>query len=55
MAQDIEQVNPAVVHENAQGIKSVDTSRLAMMNAGAIGDLARMLKDIDSRLKKAGI
>lgn len=55
MAQDIEQVNPAVVHENAQGIKSVDTGRLAMMNAGAIGDLARMLKDIDDRLKKAGI
>ena len=55
MAQDIEQVNPALIHENSQGIKSVDTARLAMMNAGAIGDLARALKDIDERLKRLGV
>jgi len=46
MAQDIEQVNPACIHKNEDGIESVDTARLAMMNAGAIGDLARELKEL---------
>lgn len=50
MAQDIEQVNPACVHENEQGIKSVDTGRLAMMNAGAIADLARQMRELADRL-----
>ncbi len=48
MAQDIEKVNPAAVVEDASGYKTVDTGRLALMNAGAIADLAReiqMLKD----------
>ena len=55
MAQDIEQVNPACIKEDENGIKHVDTQRLSMMNAGAIGELARMLNDISDRLTKAGI
>ena len=50
MAQDIEQVNPACVKEDANGFKSVDTARLAMMNAGAIGDLSRKYNDLVARL-----
>jgi hypothetical protein len=42
MAQDIEKVNPAAVKEDPKtGYKVVDTGRLALMNAGAIADLAR--------------
>lgn len=41
MAQDIEKVNPATVTEDDAGYKEVDTRRLALMNAGAIGELAR--------------
>jgi pyruvate/oxaloacetate carboxyltransferase len=42
MAQDIEKVNPAaVVDDPKTGYKTVDTGRLALMNAGAIADLAR--------------
>jgi hypothetical protein len=48
MAQDIEQVNPAAVAENPQGIKEVDTGRLALMNAGAIADLARKLDGLET-------
>lgn len=44
MAQDIEQVNPACVKELEDGTKVVDTEKLALMNAGAIADLARELK-----------
>lgn len=46
MAQDIEKVNPACIKETADGIKTVDTGRLALMNAGAIADLARDVKAI---------
>lgn len=46
MAQDIEKVNPACIVETPEGVKTVDTGRLAMMNAGAIGDLARQLKEL---------
>lgn len=46
MAQDIEKVNPACVKETSEGVKTVDTGRLAMMNAGAIGELARQLKEL---------
>ena len=47
MAQDLEQVNPAVVHEDPKtGYKTVDTGRLALMNAGAIADLAREIKEL---------
>lgn len=55
MAQDIEQVNPACVKETPEGVKTVDTSRLAMMNAGAIGDLAREIQEIKARLTKLGV
>lgn len=46
MAQDLEKVNPAVVKEDASGYKVVDTGRLALMNAGAIADLAREIREI---------
>lgn len=55
MAQDIEQVNPACVKEDENGIKSVDTARLAMMNAGAIGDLARQMQELLEKLKALGV
>lgn len=45
MAQDLEKVNPAVVIEDpASGYKTVDTGRLALMNAGAIAELKRELE-----------
>jgi hypothetical protein len=46
MAQDIEQVNPAAVKETPEGVKEVDTGKLALMNAGAIADLARRIEEI---------
>lgn len=46
MAQDIEKVNPACINETQDGTKTVDTGRLALMNAGAIADLARELKEL---------
>ena len=50
MAQDIEKVNPACIKETPEGVKTVDTGRLAMMNAGAIGDIARQLRELTERL-----
>ena len=55
MAQDIEKVNPACIKETQEGIKTVDTARLAMMNAGAIGDLARQMQDLVDKLKVIGV
>ena len=52
MAQDIEKVNPACISKDENGIESVDTGRLALMNAGAVGDLARSLEDIKARLAR---
>jgi hypothetical protein len=46
MAQDLEKVNPAVVVEDKSGYKTVDTGRLALMNAGAIADLAREVEKL---------
>ncbi len=46
MAQDIEKVNPAAVVEDESGYKTVDTGRLALMNAGAIADLAREIREL---------
>lgn len=46
MAQDLEKVNPACVNTLPSGVKTVDTGRLALMNAGAIADLARRLDAI---------
>jgi len=42
MAQEIEKVNPACIIETPDGVKTVDTGRLSLMSAGAIGDLARL-------------
>lgn len=48
MAQDLEKVNEAVViTDEESGYKTVDTGRLAMMNAGAIADLARKVEDLE--------
>lgn len=55
MAQDIEQVNPACVKETPEGVKTVDTARLAMMNAGAIADLARQMQALTDKLKALGV
>jgi hypothetical protein len=49
MAQDIEKVNPAAVKETEDGTKVVDTGRLALMNAGAIGDIARRLMELEGK------
>lgn len=49
MAQDIEQVNPACVVEDPKtGMKEVDAGRLALMNAGAIAELARKINGTSS-------
>lgn len=51
MAQDIEKVIPsAVVEDEESGYKKVDTGRLALANAGAIGDLAREVKNIKEQI-----
>lgn len=55
MAQDIEQVAPDCVNETDDGIKTVDGSRLALVNAGVIGDLVRKLNDIERRLSAGGL
>ena len=47
MAQDLEKVNPACVQETPDGVKTVNTGRLALMNAGAIGDLARRVEKLE--------
>lgn len=47
MAQDIEKVAPDCVRETPQGIKVVDGNRLALVNAGVIGDLARRLISLE--------
>jgi hypothetical protein len=47
MAQDIEKVNPAAVQETPEGVKTVDTGRLALMNAGAIASLARKVNELE--------
>lgn len=49
MAQDLEKVNPSVVTEDPKsGYKTVDTGRLALMNAGAIADLARKVQVLEN-------
>ena len=55
MAQDLEKVNPSCVKETPDGVKTVDTGRLALMNSGAIADLARELISMKRRLKAAGV
>jgi hypothetical protein len=50
MAQEIEKVNPACVVETKEGVKTVDTGRLALMNAGVIADLARDIKKLEAEV-----
>lgn len=50
MAQDIEQVAPDCVKETPEGVKVVDGDRLALVNAGVIGDLSREVIELRSRL-----
>lgn len=50
MAQDIEKVAPDCVKETEQGVKVVDGNRLALVNAGVIGDLARRLIELEDRV-----
>lgn len=51
MAQEIEKVNPACIEETPEGVKQVDTSRLSLMTAGVVGDLARLGKQHDTQLE----
>lgn len=55
MAQDIEQVAPDCVQETSDGIKTVDGNRLALVNAGVLGDVIRKLNAIDERLTAGGL
>lgn len=55
MAQDIEQVAPDCVQETPDGIKTVDGNRLALVNAGVLGDLVRKLNSIEERLSAGGL
>ena len=50
MAQDIEKVAPDCVKETPQGVKVVDGNRLALVNAGVIGDLARRLIMLEDKV-----
>lgn len=50
MAQDIEKVAPDCVKETEDGTKVVDGGRLALVNAGVIGDLSREVIELRSRL-----
>lgn len=50
MAQDIEQVAPDCVKETPEGVKTVDGERLALVNAGVIGELARRVKELEERI-----
>ena len=50
MAQDIEKVAPDCVKETPEGVKTVDGERLALVNAGVIGELARRVKELEERI-----
>lgn len=50
MAQDIEKVAPDCVKETSDGTKVVDGNRLALVNAGAIGELSRRILAIEERM-----
>lgn len=51
MAQDIEKVAPDCVTETSSGIKTVDGDRLALVNAGVIGELSRRVIDLEKEVK----
>jgi hypothetical protein len=50
MAQEIEKVNPACIIETPEGVKTVDTNRLSLMNTGVIADLARQNLELGKEL-----
>jgi len=50
MAQDIEKVAPDCVKETGDGTKVVDGNRLALVNAGLIGDLSRRLIALEDKV-----
>ena len=51
MAQDIEKAAPDCVKETPEGVKTVDGERLALVNAGMIGELARRLLRLEEKEK----
>ena len=50
MAQDIEKVAPDCVNETHEGVKKVDGQRLALVNAGVIGELARRVLELEAKV-----
>lgn len=50
MAQDVEKVNPATVMKDDSGFLKVDTGRLALMNSGAIAELARRVEKLKEKI-----
>lgn len=50
MAQDIEKVAPDCVKETSDGTKVVDGNRLALVNAGVIGELSRHVIELEDKL-----
>ena len=50
MAQDIEKVAPDCVKETPEGVKTVDGNRLALVNAGVIGELSRRVLELEEKL-----
>lgn len=50
MAQDIEKVAPDCIVDTPEGYKEVDGSRLALVNAGVIGDLSRRLIALEEKI-----
>lgn len=50
MAQDIEKVAPDCVKETPEGVKTVDGQRLALVNAGVIGELARRVLELEAKV-----
>jgi hypothetical protein len=48
MAQDIEKVVPSAVKEDENGIKSVDTGRLALHNAGLLSDIIKRIERLEN-------
>lgn len=50
MAQDIEKVAPDCVKETNDGTKVVDGNRLALVNAGVIGELSRRLIELEDKV-----
>lgn len=50
MAQDLREVNPACIVPTQDGTLTVDTGKLALMNAGVIADLARRLNALEEQI-----